>query len=171
MSNKLSKRTQGFTIIEVLIVLAIASLILLAVFLAVPALQRNSHNTSRKQDVAAALGAITEFESNNNGAVPTVSCAVTGQAGNYTMSTGTCAAQTGTAANFKMAFYTSAPTVQTGAFTPASPVADVMTIVTGNKCDTTTAGKTTATGAGPRSFAASYAIESGSTLAAVCQES
>jgi prepilin-type N-terminal cleavage/methylation domain-containing protein len=35
------KRQQGFTIIEVLIVLAIAALILLIVFLAVPALQRN----------------------------------------------------------------------------------------------------------------------------------
>ncbi|HPW47952.1 MAG TPA: prepilin-type N-terminal cleavage/methylation domain-containing protein, partial [Candidatus Saccharibacteria bacterium] len=35
------KDQKGFTIIEVLIVLAIAALILLIVFLAVPALQRN----------------------------------------------------------------------------------------------------------------------------------
>ena len=41
---------QGFTIIEVLIVLAIAGLIMVVVFLAVPALQRNSRNNSRKAD-------------------------------------------------------------------------------------------------------------------------
>jgi prepilin-type N-terminal cleavage/methylation domain-containing protein len=40
------KREAGFTIIEVLIVLAIAALILLIVFLAVPALQRNARNNS-----------------------------------------------------------------------------------------------------------------------------
>jgi prepilin-type N-terminal cleavage/methylation domain-containing protein len=40
MSKKLSKKEKGFTIIEVMIVLAIAGLIMLVVFLAVPALQR-----------------------------------------------------------------------------------------------------------------------------------
>ena len=47
-----TKREEGFTIIEVLIVLAIAGLILLIVFLAIPALQRNSRNTQRKNDSA-----------------------------------------------------------------------------------------------------------------------
>lgn len=60
----------GFTIIEVLIVLAIAGLILLIVFLAVPALQRNSRNTQRKNDVSALLGAVNEFTSNHNGELP-----------------------------------------------------------------------------------------------------
>jgi len=56
----------GFTIIEVLIVLAIAGLILLIVFLAVPALQRNSRNTQRKEDVSRMLSAAIEAANNNN---------------------------------------------------------------------------------------------------------
>ena len=74
MLNSLQKKRNaqsGFTIIEVLIVLAIAGLILLVVFLAVPALQRNAHNTTKKSDVAGLLGAMTEYVSNNNGSLPT----------------------------------------------------------------------------------------------------
>src|SRR5258706_16435394 len=65
-----SKKEQGFTIIEVLIVLAIAGLIMLIVFLAVPALQRNSRNTQRKDDVARVGSAVQEFINNNNGTLP-----------------------------------------------------------------------------------------------------
>jgi len=68
-----SKGAKGFTIIEVLIVLAIAGLILLIVFLAVPALQRNSRNTQRNNDVSAVIGAISEYVNNNAGTIP-VSC-------------------------------------------------------------------------------------------------
>jgi prepilin-type N-terminal cleavage/methylation domain-containing protein len=71
MLHKVKNRKQeGFTIIEVLIVLAIAGLILLIVFLAVPALQRSSRNTQRKNDSAALAGAIANFISNNNGSIP-----------------------------------------------------------------------------------------------------
>ncbi len=73
--NKLKRNSQGFTIIEVLIVLAIAGLILLIVFLAVPALQRNSRNTSRKNDAGRVGAAASEFLSNNNSTVPTNSAA------------------------------------------------------------------------------------------------
>lgn len=66
----LDKNKQGFTIIEVMIVLVIAAIILLIVFLAVPALQRNSRNTQRKNDVAGLLAAVNEYASNNNGKMP-----------------------------------------------------------------------------------------------------
>lgn len=72
MLKQLQKRKadqKGFTIIEVLIVLAIAGLILLIVFLAVPALQRNSRDTSRKDDVSRILGATQEVINNNGGQV------------------------------------------------------------------------------------------------------
>jgi prepilin-type N-terminal cleavage/methylation domain-containing protein len=71
MLKQLNKREKGFTIIEVLIVLAIAGVIMLVVFLAVPALQRNSHNTTRKSDVAHLAGLINEYAANNTGALPT----------------------------------------------------------------------------------------------------
>jgi prepilin-type N-terminal cleavage/methylation domain-containing protein len=70
-SLKKSDSEKGFTIIEVMIVLAIAGLILLIVFLAVPALQRNSRNTQRKNDVANVAGAVNEYVSNNSGKLPT----------------------------------------------------------------------------------------------------
>jgi prepilin-type N-terminal cleavage/methylation domain-containing protein len=57
----LKHRRGGFTIIEVMIVLAIAGLILLIVFLAVPALQRNSRNYQRKVAVNAAWSAMHEY--------------------------------------------------------------------------------------------------------------
>jgi prepilin-type N-terminal cleavage/methylation domain-containing protein len=68
--KKLKKRQQGFTIIEVMIVLVIAAVILLIVFLAVPALQRNSRNTQRKNDAANVLAAVNEYASNHNGQLP-----------------------------------------------------------------------------------------------------
>jgi prepilin-type N-terminal cleavage/methylation domain-containing protein len=71
MLNKIKKDNKGFTIIEVLIVLAIAGLILLVVFLAVPALQRNSRNTQVRNAASTIAGAGAEFIANNNGKVPT----------------------------------------------------------------------------------------------------
>ena len=68
MSKNTIKDQKGFTIIEVLIVLAIAGLILLIVFLAVPALQRNARNTAIKNDASAVAGGVSEFASNNDGA-------------------------------------------------------------------------------------------------------
>lgn len=69
MLKNTNTKQKGFTIIEVLIVLAIAGLILLIVFLAVPALQRNSRNTQRKNDVSRVLGAAQEVINNNQGAM------------------------------------------------------------------------------------------------------
>lgn len=71
MSNLHKRKSEGFTIIEVLIVLAIAGLIMLIVFLAVPALQRSSRNTQRKNDVSSILGAVTDYTNNNGGTLPT----------------------------------------------------------------------------------------------------
>ncbi len=77
MRTSLKNRTSGFTIIEVLIVLAIAGLIMLIVFLAVPALQRNSRNTTSRNEAAGLLGAVSEFTSNNNGKLPAASVSST----------------------------------------------------------------------------------------------
>ena len=73
MLNKLKKDNKGFTIIEVMIVLAIAGLILLIVFLAVPALQRNSRNTARKNDASRIATSYNNVVTNNNGTVPSAS--------------------------------------------------------------------------------------------------
>lgn len=69
MIKKLQKDEKGFTIIEVLIVLAIAGLIMLIVFLAVPALQRNSRNTQRTNDASRIAAAVNECLNNRNGRI------------------------------------------------------------------------------------------------------
>lgn len=76
-------KSKGFTIIEVMIVLAIAGLIILIVLLAVPALQRNGRNTSLKNDAANVAAGVNEFKSNNDGQAPTAisTTQVTGAAG------------------------------------------------------------------------------------------
>lgn len=71
MRTKLiNKSQQGFTIIEIMIVLAIAGLIMLIVFLAVPALQRSARNTSRKNDAGNFSSQLSTWISNNNGDLP-----------------------------------------------------------------------------------------------------
>ncbi len=77
MFSKLRKQTEGFTIIEVLIVLAIAGLIMLIVFLAVPALQRNARNNARNAEVSRIAGLVTECLANRNGLTP--SCDTAGE--------------------------------------------------------------------------------------------
>ncbi|HUD08216.1 MAG TPA: type II secretion system protein [Candidatus Saccharimonadales bacterium] len=73
MRQKLNEgnKEKGFTIIEVMIVLAIAGLILLIIFLAVPALQRNVRNTQRKTDVTAIAAAVSTYMNDNDEQVPT----------------------------------------------------------------------------------------------------
>lgn len=65
--RRLQKDQKGFTIIEVLIVLAIAGLIMLIVFIAVPQLQRNQRNSARSNDANLITSAISECMTNRNG--------------------------------------------------------------------------------------------------------
>ncbi len=61
----------GFTIVETIIVLAIAGLILLLVFYAVPTLERNGRNSQRKQDVSTILQGVSHYELDNSANFPT----------------------------------------------------------------------------------------------------
>ena len=65
--NKLQK---GFTIIEVMIVLAIAGLILVVVLVAIPQLQRNQRNNARQSIAARITTEVSNFAGNNNGTIP-----------------------------------------------------------------------------------------------------
>lgn len=65
-------KDKGFTIIEVVLVLAIAGLIFLMVFIALPALQRNQRDTQRKNDLSRVQTAINNYQSNNRNALPTL---------------------------------------------------------------------------------------------------
>lgn len=148
---------KGFTIIEVMIVLAIAGLILLIVFLAVPALQRNSRNTQRKNDIQATLGAISTYTSNNNGTAPTTLAQVQSEV--------------------KTSYYLTADidfvqgTVAVANAAIPTPDASKMYVRIGAKCNV--AGDNVAgAGATTRSVAVVYSIETGSSgSTAKCQDS
>lgn len=64
------RRPDGFTIVETMIVLALAGFILFLVLGAIPALQRSSRNNQRRQDVQNILQIISHYELNNSGNVP-----------------------------------------------------------------------------------------------------
>lgn len=177
MLKQLRKRTEGFTIIEVMIVLAIAGLILLIVFLAVPALQRNSRNTQSKSDAAALLGATQEWSNNNNGISPTattscdVACiatAITGLAKTKNITTMTVVPATGTAG---------------AAFTNASvvPTLNNAVLISNAKCPNgggaitiagTPASGTVTVGTSTRQYVIVYGIEDrAGALTGICTES
>ncbi len=158
MLHKNNRKDQkGFTIIEVLIVLAIAGLILLIVFLAVPALQRNSRNTQVKNAAAGILGAVNEFENNNNGQVPTA-VAIAGD-GTVTVSS-TAAGTTSSTAKVQGGYIAS-----TGNAMPAATGTFVINL--GHKCN----GNAFDTASTPRAASIGFLIETGGGTAAQCTES
>lgn len=70
MNAQQKNNQKGFTIIEVVLVLAIAALIFLMVFIALPALQRSQRDTQRKNDLARAQTALQNYQSNNRNQLP-----------------------------------------------------------------------------------------------------
>ncbi|MBQ3470689.1 type II secretion system protein [Candidatus Saccharibacteria bacterium] len=64
------KLRAGFTIIEVVLVLAVAGLIFLVVFSALPAMQVSSRDTQRRESISTLISKIKDFQTNNRGALP-----------------------------------------------------------------------------------------------------
>jgi len=162
MLSQIRKRNEGFTIIEVLIVLAIAGLILLIVFLAVPALQRNAHNTSAKSDVSSILGGMNEYVNNNNGSFP---AGFSGSGNTLTIGSGAGV----NTASVKLGYYdpTSATGVTLANAVPGTPpgVGSVVIILKASCNGNLPVVNASTT---PRSYAAYYTLEGGATL---CQGS
>lgn len=65
-----TERSKGFTLIETLIVLAVAGLILSIVLFFIPQLQRVARNNVRKQDVNIILDNLATYLTNNSGTMP-----------------------------------------------------------------------------------------------------
>ena len=64
------KHKNGFTIIEVVLVLAIAGLIFLMVFVALPALQKAQRDKQRDNNISQILAAFENYKKHNNGRYP-----------------------------------------------------------------------------------------------------
>lgn len=163
----------GFTIIEVMIVLAIAGLILLIVFLAIPALQRNSRNTQRKDEAGRVASAVSNFVSNNNGLVPTTAAQLTtilNDVGNFNIYQGLA---TGTGAMAQGQFRVTSGAIGTAptiAITGTAPT-DAIELDTAARC-IPGGGGTTQAGSSTRSMALLYTIEpgTGANYQVVCQD-
>lgn len=168
MNNKRLSGSAGFTIIETLIVLAIAGLILLIVFLAIPSLQRNSRNNQRKQEVEKILQAVSSFELNHSGQFP-------GPCGSGTDPL--CNASNGPLEHTELNFYdqnASGNVViepQDAKVTVSNPN-DVNKLVIYNhqKCSNASDGSATWQGAGYNDVVALYALETSSGTAQQCQD-
>ena len=70
INKKALNRRSGFTIIEVVLVLAIAGLIFLMVFIALPSLQQGQRDTQRKNDLSRINTQLTSYASSARGKVP-----------------------------------------------------------------------------------------------------
>lgn len=182
MKMKLKNQEKGFTIIEVLIVLAIAGLIILVVFLAVPSLQRNSRNTQRKNDVSQVAGAVQEFINNNRGSYNNTTAAITATPPVITNTNRTQL----TNINYRTIQTGAAVNTQNTTGTPFGP--ETMVIRNGVKCNpafvdpasnvdtfvvtigTAATDVYTAASATTRTGAIAYAIERQGGLTTVCQD-
>lgn len=149
MLNNLKKRQSGFTIIEVLIVLAIAGLIMVAVFTAVPALQRSSRNTQRKSSASQIMASVSSYVGNNNGSLPTAATLTSSALNDY-----------------KPGFYLIANVLYGTFANPGTPTLDNAIFVSGAACNDTNTG--IVAGASSRSYAILYQVESGSNAVLQC---
>jgi type IV pilus assembly protein PilA len=143
-------KEKGFTIIEVVLVLAIAGLIFLMVFIALPALQRNQRDTARKTDVATVASAVTSYSGNNRGTFPT----------------------TATLASYVTEKSSNTTTVTVGAAgtTSVAPADGTVLVIARTTCGTGTATNQTLVAGTARQFTVTTKLESGGG-AYFCQES
>lgn len=70
MYKKSNINLKGFTIIEVVLVLAVAALIIAGVFVALPALQSSQKDNDQKSKVNQGLAKAIEYYGNNNNTMP-----------------------------------------------------------------------------------------------------
>lgn len=66
----LKKNNKGFTLIEIVIVIAIAALILVGVLLAVQGAQKNRRDSQRKNDASRIAAQLEQYASNHSGTYP-----------------------------------------------------------------------------------------------------
>lgn len=126
-------KEKGFTIIEVVLVLAIAALIFLMVFIALPALQRNQRDQDRKTVVGKVASAVTTYQSNKRGNNPTKGADLQGYVDGTT--------PTGANANSGDTVIGNEYTVKVDQYSkendPGSAAVDVIQVIIGAKCNTT----------------------------------
>lgn len=149
----------GFTIIEVVLVLAIAGLIFLIVFLALPQLQKSRRDTQRKNDVGRFMAALETYSGNNNGNYPANASQTSTMVSGYLSASGSVFKDPTTGSDYTVSF-------GNGAGAPGASLTIGTVIYRRNASCGTTEG-TFAGGGGTRKVAAMTAVETG---VAFCQD-
>jgi prepilin-type N-terminal cleavage/methylation domain-containing protein len=149
MNVQQKNKEKGFTIIEVVLVLAIAALIFLMVFIALPALQRSQRDTQRKNDMSRVQTAVQNFQSNNRNKLPAFD---NGFISSYlTVSGDSFADPDGTPYEFKLNAANN--------FVPSAFDSGMIYYTVGGKCN----GESAQTGQGGSKVAIQYKLEGGGT--------
>ena len=151
---KRTENNKGFTIIEVVLVLAIAGLIFLMVFIALPALQAGQRDTARKSDVSNVAAAVNSYSSANRGAFPADGTGLDTQLG---------ATGTGTTKTYEsLSNNITSVVVNSAKPTDVTSADGVITVYKGMKCGTNSAGgKSTLVAGTARGYATTTQLEGG----------
>ncbi len=158
--RRAAARQQGFTIIEVLIVLAVAGLIMVVVFLAVPALQRSGRNNGLNTSANNVLSAVGTYMSNNGGTTPAATTNPTSAVSGGTVTIGATGSNQetikvdGGVTNFGII------TSATGAITTSNAVGTIQVVAgTAAQCNSTVNGLQTGASVSARSYVVLYTTE------------
>lgn len=160
---------KGFTIVEVMIVLAVAGLILLIVFEAIPALERSGRNNQRRQDVQIILQDLSHYELNNSADLPTSGNFLsydTNKITYYNAASIAYGCPPSPTASINVCVFGTAPSADEG------PVTDTQAVYIYNfqRCDPAVTGGGTKQGAGSTDVVALYAVENGNGSTPQCQQ-
>lgn len=72
-------RSEGFSIVEISLVLAIAGLIFIMTFIALPALQKSERDTERRESVIKFIDTLKKYQQNTRGSLPSKDMHIKGE--------------------------------------------------------------------------------------------
>ena len=184
MSRRARAHSSGFTIVEVLIVLAIAGLVFSLIFLAIPALTRSSRNGERRTGVATILHTVSFYALNHGGSIiPSCSYSAPGDCKSvyqrpsyanipyYGQPNAGFVVCNGAYTSGALSFDSNVDCLPGSSSQPARTDTDKVIIFNYQRCDTNVSGAGTNIGAGYSDIVALYAIETGpNTSSGQCQE-
>lgn len=157
--NKSKNNSKGFTIIEVVLVLAIAGLIFLVVFLALPALQRGQRDTQRKNDLGRMMSQVLSYQSNNQGVLPDTTAKWNTFVSSYLTTSGATFAEPSSGSTYEITASSTLP-ASTTAPNFSDDAQNSIYVYTGAKCDPANNSGVSAN-VGARNFAALIYQEQG----------
>jgi prepilin-type N-terminal cleavage/methylation domain-containing protein len=146
--SSLLKKEKGFTLIEIVLVLAIAGLILVIVFLALSGAQKSRRDTQRKTDIGRVAAQLEQYASNNNGDYPTTAALLGNFVAAYITPNATDYQDPSTGAQYTIAYSNG-----------NAPATGTMDYMNGDDCN----GATMQAGGGARSYALVISLEGGGT--------